>query len=62
MKIFGSRSWRTAERSEDCAQLTETYLNFLEALTLEAVSFCNRAVRLFPAPSRANAYGPHTGL
>ena len=30
--------------------MTTLEANFLEVLTREAVRFCNRAVRLFPAP------------
>ena len=30
--------------------MTNFETNFLEVLTREAVHFCNRAVRLFPAP------------
>ena len=30
--------------------MTNFETNFLEVLTREAVRFCNRAVRLFPAP------------
>ena len=42
--------------------MTNLETNFLEVLTREAVHFSSRAVRLFPALTRTNAYGPHTGL
>ena len=43
--------------------MTNLETNFLEVLTREAVRFCSRAVRLFPAPlAQMRTPGPHTGL
>ena len=42
--------------------MTNLETNLLEVLTREAVRFCSRAVRFFPAPLAQTAYGPHTGL
>ena len=55
-KIFGLRSWRTDRAQRGPCAVTEVFYhmtnletNFLKVLTREAVRFCSRAVRLFPA-------------
>ena len=39
--------------------MTNLQTNLLEVLTREAVRFCSRAVRLFPAPSRKSVLPLH---